>query len=46
MLDAGHIDDDKVNMVVEQWIYDNDTPHREWKKEFKKLFGREPPAGY
>lgn len=46
MLGAGHIDDDKVNMVVEQWIYDNDTPHRDWKREFKKLFGREPPASY
>lgn len=46
MQEAGHIDEDKVTMVVEQWMYENDTPHREWKKEFKKLFGREAPASF
>lgn len=46
MLEAGHIDEDKVTQVVEQWMYDNDTPHWEWKKEFKKLFGREAPASF
>jgi len=46
MLEAGHIDTEKVDQVVEQWMYENDTPHRDWKKEFKKLFGREAPAGY
>ena len=46
MLDEGRIDDEKVDMVVEQWVYDNDTPHKEWRKEFRKLFGREPPKGY
>lgn len=46
MLEAGHIDEDKVNQVVEQWMYDNDTPHRDWKKEFKQLFGREAPANF
>lgn len=46
MLDAGHIDDEMVNMIVEQWMYENDTPHWEWKKEFKKLFGREAPASF
>lgn len=46
MLEAEHIDDEKINQVVEQWMYDNDTPHRDWKKEFKKLFGREAPASF
>jgi predicted nucleic acid-binding protein len=44
MLEAGRIDTEKVDQVVEQWMYENDTPHRDWKKEFKKLFGREAPA--
>lgn len=43
MLDEGHIDDDKVDLVVEQWIYDNDTPHREWRTEFETIFGRKAP---
>lgn len=43
MLDEGHIDNDKVDQVVEQWIYDNDTPHREWRTEFKTIFGRNAP---
>jgi hypothetical protein len=46
MLDANHINDDKVDQVVQQWSYENDTPHRDWKREFKKLFGREAPADY
>ncbi len=46
MLEAGHIDDEKVAQVVEQWMYENDTPHRDWKKEFKKLFGRNAPDNY
>lgn len=46
MLEAGHINDEKVDQVVEQWMYENDTPHRDWKKEFKKLFGREAPASF
>ena len=46
MLEAGRIDTEKVDQVVEQWMYENDTPHRDWKKEFKKLFGREAPASF
>lgn len=46
MLDEGHIDDDKIDQVVEQWIYDNDTPHGDWRKEFEELFGREAPEGF
>lgn len=43
MLDEGHVDDEKVDQVVEQWVYENDTPHREWKKDFQRLFGRDAP---
>lgn len=46
MLEAGHIHDEKVDQVVEQWMYDNDIPYRDWKKEFKKLFEREAPASF
>jgi predicted nuclease of predicted toxin-antitoxin system len=46
MLDEGRIDYEQVTMVVEQWMYDNDTPHRDWKKEFKKLFGVNAPESY
>ncbi len=46
MMEAGRIDDEKVTQVVEQWMYDNDTPHRDWKKEYKKLFGVAAPEGY
>lgn len=46
MLVHGRIDDEKIDQVVQQWMYDNDTPHRNWKKEFKKLFGRKPPDDY
>ncbi|MCB1088669.1 MAG: PIN domain-containing protein [Verrucomicrobiae bacterium] len=43
MLDEGHIDSDKIDQVVEQWVYDNDTPHRDWRVDFKRLFGRKAP---
>lgn len=43
MLDEGRIDYEKVTMVVEQWQYDNDIPHKNWKKEYKTLFKKEPP---
>lgn len=46
MLEAGHIDDEKVDQVVEQWMYENDIPHRDWKKAFKRLFGREAPVSF
>lgn len=46
MLDEQRIDDEMVDQVVEQWIYENDTPYRDWKVEFKKLFGRSAPDGY
>jgi hypothetical protein len=45
MLDEEHIDDGKIDQVVAQWIYDNDTPNKDWKKEFKSIFGRKPPEG-
>lgn len=43
MIDCGHINDAKVDQVVEQWMYENDTPHKDWKMEFKSLFRRKPP---
>lgn len=44
MLDEEHIDDEKVDQVVGQWIYDNDTPNKEWEKDFRRIFGRKPPT--
>lgn len=46
MLDCGHIDDTKVDQVVQQWMYERDTPHAEWRKEFKRVFSRAAPKGY
>lgn len=46
MLDCGHIDDAKVDQVVEQWIYDKDTPYAKWREEFKRVFSRNAPKGY
>jgi hypothetical protein len=46
MLDCDHIDDEKIDQVVEQWLYDKDTPYAGWREEFKKTFKREAPRGY
>lgn len=46
MRDCDHIDDDKINQVIEQWLYDNDTPYAGWREEFNKTFGRKAPTGY
>lgn len=46
MLDGGHIDDAKVDQVVQQWMYDKDTPHAGWRKDFKRVFSRAAPKGY
>jgi predicted nuclease of predicted toxin-antitoxin system len=46
MLDEGHINDAKVDQVVQQWIYDNDTPRAGWGEEFKIIFSRNAPKGY
>lgn len=43
MLDEGRIGDAKVDQVVAQWIYDNDTPHSGWREDFKKVFSRDVP---
>lgn len=43
MLDAAHINMSKIEQVVAQWRYDNDTPYRHWEKEYKTLFGTAPP---
>lgn len=43
MLEADHIDLSKVRLVVAQWQYDEDTPNKNWKPEYKKLFGESPP---
>ena len=43
MLEADHIDREKVRQVVAQWQYDNDTPYRGWETEFRVLFGEDPP---
>lgn len=43
MLNEGHINDEKVDQVVEQWVYDNDTPHRNWREDFEEIFERKAP---
>jgi predicted nuclease of predicted toxin-antitoxin system len=46
MLDCKYITVDKVDQVVEQWIFEKDTPNRNWKAEFKMVFSRQAPEGY
>lgn len=46
MLDCDHIDHEKVNQVVEQWLHDKDTPYAGWKDEFERTFSREAPDRY
>tara|TARA_B110000037_G_scaffold206686_1_gene252860 strand:+ start:349 stop:678 length:330 start_codon:yes stop_codon:yes gene_type:complete len=42
MLDEDHIQMDKIEQVVAQWQYDNDTPYKTWKQEYKTLFAKIP----
>jgi hypothetical protein len=43
MLDNDHIALEKIEAIVKQWEYENDTPYRNWKKEYRSLFGKTPP---
>jgi len=43
MLDENHVTMDKVEQIVSQWQYENDTPYKNWKSEYKSLFGNDPP---
>lgn len=45
MLEAEHIDMERINRIVEQWIYDRDLPSKNFKKDFKCLFEVYPPTG-
>ncbi len=44
MLDAGHIDIEKIEQVVAQWQYEQDTPYPNWEDEYARLFGKPPPS--
>lgn len=46
MLDCGHINDEKINQVIEQWLYDKDTPYASWREEFTSVFSRQAPKGF
>lgn len=43
MLVDNHITMQKIELVVAQWQYDNDTPYKNWKTEYEKLFSEHPP---
>jgi len=43
MFDEEHINIEKVECIVEQWQYDEETPHRDWRNEYELLFGQKPP---
>jgi predicted nuclease of predicted toxin-antitoxin system len=43
MFQEEHIDMEKIEQVVEQWQHEDDTPYRNWDKEYRKLFGKNPP---
>lgn len=46
MLDAGHITLEKVRMVVEQWVEEEDLPARKLRAPYREFFGEEPPLGF
>ena len=43
MLDANHIDIERIRQVAAQWRYENEWPYGGWEKEYSKLFGEKPP---
>ena len=43
MMDEGHVDIDRVRLVVAQWTYDNDRPAN-FVADYRKLFGESPPT--
>ena len=43
MLDEGLIDIKKVELIVDQWQYDGETPHGNWQNEYEQLFEQKPP---
>lgn len=46
MVDAKHITMEKVRMVVEQWIHDQDLPAKKLREPYEKFFGEKPPVGF
>lgn len=46
MVDAGHITIEKVCMVVEQWVHDEDLPAKALREPYKEYFGEDPPVGF
>ena len=46
MFDCGHIDIDKVDMVVEHWVYDRDLPAKSLRAPFEEFFKKKPPTGF
>ena len=46
MFDRDSIDIDKVEMVVEQWVYDGDLPAKALRGRYEEFFGGKPPAGF
>lgn len=43
MLDNDHIELGKIQQIAAQWQYECETPYKDWKKEYRKLFGSAPP---
>lgn len=46
MFDAGHITLDRVRMVVEQWVHDEDLPAADLRLPYEDFFGEKPPPGF
>jgi hypothetical protein len=38
-----HVDDKKVDAIVQYWHTDQDLPHADWAKDFRKFFKRKLP---
>lgn len=38
-----HVDAKKVDGIVQYWHTDQDLPHSDWAKDFRRIFKRSPP---
>lgn len=46
MFDAGHVNLEQIQRVVEQWVHDEDLPAKGLRLPYKKFFGVDPPLGF
>ncbi|MGB0991133.1 MAG: type II toxin-antitoxin system VapC family toxin [Akkermansiaceae bacterium] len=43
MVTENHINMNKVSQVVQQWQFEDETPNKNWRKQYREVFGASPP---